>query len=646
MRIRRYRCLKELQLDIDDYTAFVGPNGSGKSSVLYALDWFFNGGSLSEDDYHATSGGEEGGEDDEIDVEVTFGDLNDEDRRVLGQYGRGDTVWFRRIWSKAAGKDKMIGNARQGPGFAAIRAEKLVGPIRTLYAEARQQCADLGEATQKESIHAQLDAWEEDIANRDLLVEVNDTDAFHMFGFNGEHVLARRMRFILVSASTDIVGQVLTSGKSNAVSQLIGEFMSEAVTSARTKWEADNSEQLTQLSDAIRSGVEESTKLQAERVNGLLATLVPNAAVEFVPEIPSWSMKGDAFIQTDVVIDGERSDVSRQGHGIQRAVLISMLQALVPDEIAARAAAADDDQEAAEEKLLEELTKLPALVVCIEEPEIYQHPVRARHFARVLSQWAGRPNSQVILATHSPYFLVPEQFGSLRRFRLNGGCSEVSSTTADAVAIAAGVDLAKVERVLAKEIPRTFSEGFFADAVVFVEGDTDRVALEVLSERLGKSLDANGTAILAMGGKTSLKIPFSLLDLIGIPVYIVTDADAQGAARKHSADPAKEAAAAASHKQATDDLLAWLPPAGNALEGTLPFDWGDPTTITERWTIMNDDLEAELDAWPEFSAAIGAQGATLRSKNVAAVRSATIDADLAGLPTILRQLVETVADFG
>ncbi len=650
VRIRKYRCIKDLTIDVSDYTVLVGSNGSGKSSVLYALDWFFNDRQLSTDDVHATAAEPiDDGAQGQVDVEVTFSDLTDEDRLVLEKYGRGQTARLRKIWPTADGKARMSGNATQGPGFADVRAvTNRVAEMRPLYDALRIQFPDLADVRDKQEILDELGRWEGDPAKAHLLEEVEDSDATHMFGFDGPNTLSKRVRFVLIPAAADIVGQVGSMQKMSAVSKLVGSLMTEAITVARVKWEEDHAGEIASLSGAIRDGVEQSTRAQAARVNTMFATLVPNATVEFVPEVPSWSPKADASIFTEVVIDGERRDVSRQGHGIQRAVMISMLQAVVPDQAAAEAiveqAGLEGDE--ADTRLQEELARLPGLVIGIEEPEIYQHPVRARLFARVLSQWAGRPNSQVILATHSPYFLLPEQLGSLRRFKLNGGCSEVSSTTADAVATAAGVDLAKVERVLAKEIPRTFSEGFFADAVVFVEGDTDRVALEVLSERLGKSLDANGTAILAMGGKTSLKIPFSLLNLIGIPVYIVTDADAQGAARKHSADPAKVATAAASHKQATDDLLAWLPPAGNALEGTLPFNWGDPTTITERWTIMNDDLEAELDAWPEFSAAIGTQGATLRSKNVAAVRSATIDADLAGLPAILRQLVEAVAAFG
>jgi predicted ATP-binding protein involved in virulence len=51
VNVTAYRCLKELQLDISDHTVLIGPNGSGKPSVLYALDWFFNAGLLTDDDF-------------------------------------------------------------------------------------------------------------------------------------------------------------------------------------------------------------------------------------------------------------------------------------------------------------------------------------------------------------------------------------------------------------------------------------------------------------------------------------------------------------------------------------------------------------------------------------------------------------------
>lgn len=184
VRIRRYRCLKDLTLDVADYTALVGPNGSGKSSVLYALDWFFDGGSLSPEDVHSPVAGQaaDAGDGTEIDVEVTFGNLTTADRDVLGQYSRGDRATFRRIWSPLDGKEKMIGNARQGPGFAAIRAEPLIANMRAQYKQARDLYPTLEDVMKKEDILDQLNSWEADPANVSLLEDVSGAEASHMFG--------------------------------------------------------------------------------------------------------------------------------------------------------------------------------------------------------------------------------------------------------------------------------------------------------------------------------------------------------------------------------------------------------------------------------------------------------------------------------
>ncbi len=74
--IRSYRCLREIELEFDDYTVLIGPNGSGKSSVLYALDWFFNGGNMNEEDVWRPVTGEDEAPS-RIEVEVEFADLHE-----------------------------------------------------------------------------------------------------------------------------------------------------------------------------------------------------------------------------------------------------------------------------------------------------------------------------------------------------------------------------------------------------------------------------------------------------------------------------------------------------------------------------------------------------------------------------------------
>ena len=646
VNVTAYRCLKELQLDISDYTVLIGPNGSGKSSVLYALDWFFNGGILTDDDLHGPMGSSEF---DEIEVEVTFADLDAEDRRVFEQYGRGDTARLRRSWSKVTGKAKMIGNARQGPGFADVRAvQAKVTDMRPIYKGLRATMPELAEVTAKDDILVELTRWESDPSHVGELVEIDNDDATHMFGIDGPNALARRMRMVLVPAAANLADQVGAAGSGSALANLIGSLMKEAVTAARLKWETEFATEIQKLESSIKSSVATATRVQEVRVNERLGTFVPNAEIKFSSDPPLWNLKGDGSLRTDVVIDGIQKDVSRQGHGVQRAVMIAMLQALLPDEAMAQSQHSKTDDETEDEakaRLTKALEALPALIVGIEEPEIYQHPIRARNFARVLSALGKRPSSQVILATHSPYFVLPEQFSSLRRFSLQAGASSTSETSVSAVAQAARCNEARVEKFVEKEVPRTFSEGFFADAVVFVEGDTDRVVIEVIAERLNQSFDAEGVAVLAVGSKENLLIPYQILAGLKIPTYLIADCDSLGAARKHAVNPDSNLEAGeASHKNATEILLGWLPVSMVAGVGTLPFSYGDPSVVTQHYALLKDDLEEELAAWPSFVDALSGNGGALRmKKDVAAYRSAAMEADMTDLPPIFSKIIDAAA---
>src|SRR5438105_2753575 len=39
LSIRNFKCLRDVQIDLERFTVFVGPNASGKSSILQALDF-------------------------------------------------------------------------------------------------------------------------------------------------------------------------------------------------------------------------------------------------------------------------------------------------------------------------------------------------------------------------------------------------------------------------------------------------------------------------------------------------------------------------------------------------------------------------------------------------------------------------------
>jgi len=650
VRISNYRCLKSVDLDLNDYTVLIGTNGTGKSSVLYALNWFFNGGELTEADLHVETSHDESElkleerslslSSARIEVEVTFDEVSDADRAMLGKYARGDVVRLRRSWP-VGGKQKMVGNSMQGPGFSELRAAPKVAEMRTLYRKLRETLPELPDVTVKDDLLQALADWEAKPENRNRLVALEDDDATHLFGFAGEEILAKRFRLILVRAAVDIAAAVGTAGKGSILSQLIGALTTKAVSAAKREREEKYQRHLDELETTIRERVADATKAHADLVTRHFSDLVTSGAVTFVGEAPEWSLRGEGTVRADVTVNGMQTDVGRHGHGVQRALMMAVLQAMVN----VGSVTSDGVQEIPD--LGDEPRHTPpSLLLCLEEPEIYQHPVRARHFARVLTRLATAPASQVLLATHSPYFVLPSQFESLRRFSVVDRSTQIVSTSVEAIASVCDRQEDRVRKCMEKEVPRTFSEGFFADSVVLVEGDTDRVAVETVAERLDTPLDAHGIAVLAMHSKDNLRIPAAILGGIGVPVYVVADGDALAGSRKHPDDPAKAAEVSASHRSSTTRLLAWLTPDVQVRIGALPTAFGAPTIVTTRWTLFHDDLEEELSAWPEFLNELADAGGDLRDKNVAAYRTAAHAAPLHGLPENLRMLIAAIGEFG
>lgn len=651
IKAENYRSLKCLEIDVDDYTALIGANGTGKSCILYALDWFFNGYKLSPSDISGyTEDHESEPTDTTVAVTVTFGSLTEQDKDRLKQYGRGSVVRFRRSWTLGEDKDKVVGNASQGPGFAELRSMSRVGEFRPAYAALRQQyndLPDLGTSPNKESVHAALAEWESDANNAQHLVTVSDDDANHMFGINGPNVIKDCVRLVLIPAAADIANQIGSSGKGSALNELIGSLMSNASAAARSAWLLEHSDKIEELNRLIREGVETSTGMQAGRINSRLAGLVPNASITFTPTIPEWAPRNDASVSTDVTIDGLTNDVSRQGHGVQRAVMIAMFQSLVPDAALTTVSheqAEDETPEQAALRLELEIANLPVLIVCIEEPEIYQHPIRARSFARILTELSGQPSAQVVVATHSPYFVRPAQFSSLRRFRLESGESKVMSTDSGKVATSSVTNEQQVQKIVQKRLPSAFSEGFFSDKVAIVEGDTDKAVLEALAEKLDIPLDTNGISVVDLSSKEGLRIPYSIFNELGVPVYVVVDGDGLGAARKHPEDETKRNEARASHKRATEKILEWLP-SSTAQFGNLPYAFGDPTIVSKQYTIWEDDIEEELNKWPSFVDALNSNNSKLRSKDLLAYRTAVLEANIDDLPLSLKSCIETISSF-
>jgi hypothetical protein len=255
-----------------------------------------------------------------------------------------------------------------------------------------------------------------------------------------------------------------------------------------------------------------------------LAALAPGSSVRLCWEPHSLTLEPPR-VRAEIVEAEFPAEVGRQGHGVQRAYVLALLQALVE----ARSA----QQEAATR---------PLLVLAIEEPELYQHPVRARYLAGVLRRLATDPvgpPTQVLYTTHSPFFVSVDSVESIRLLRVAGGDSGFPESVASQVDLdAAAQELwaahgAQGARWTASSLrPRLrpmvetpVSEGFFGAAVVLVEGEEDRAVLAAAAAQQGLDLSQRGIALIPVAGKANLDRAVVLYRQLGIPTYVLFDVD-------------------------------------------------------------------------------------------------------------------------
>jgi hypothetical protein len=290
-------------------------------------------------------------------------------------------------------------------------------------------------------------------------------------------------------------------------------------------------------------------------------------------------------IDLRVAEGGLETAVSRQGHGFQRALLIAVVQ-----QLAAVRPTARDGAPVAQEPA--------ALFLAIEEPELYQHPQQARHFATSLAELATTGSIQVAYATHSEHFIDPARFERLRRFRRRSGTpwpiGEVTRATLAGVAgrLVDVVDRDEVETRVRITLRRQLAEAVFARAVLVVEGHSDAGFLHGIADRSG-GLDALGIAVVAGMGKTNLLIPWAILEELAIPTFVVFDGDAALAERLRAQGKLGQATKAeVDVPRENRKLLSGL--------GVAPQDH-PPTVVGVHYSVFHDNLESEAESWAGYA---------------------------------------------
>ncbi len=536
VRIENFRSFKDETIPFNDYTCLVGPNGAGKSTVLTALNVFFreskntptNLSQLAEEDFNCKNTA------DPICITITFTELSEEAQKDFSNYFRQDKL----VVSAVAEFNADTGNAevkqygqRSGildfaPFFKASSDGKKVAELKEIYTSLRNEFADLPPPGTKNNMEQALHDYESEHPNQCELIPSED----QFYGFSrGVNRLDKHVQWVYVPAVKDV-----TSEQSEARNSALGKLLArtvrsktnfdETVNALRTEVQEQYQDILDQNQDVLN---EISTSLQ-ER---LTEWAHPDARLRL-----QWKQDPEKSVQVEEplahILAGEgnfEGELARFGHGLQRSYLLALLQELAGTNTSGA----------------------PTLILACEEPELYQHPPQARHLADVLDN-LSRDNSQVLVSTHNPLFVSGEGFEDVRMVRKDSGSPSSSvwhmsfGEIAKAVGEATGNHHVKPEGALAKihqVLQPSLNEMFFTQHLVLVEGLEDVAYLLAYFSLLGRLEDYRrmGCHIVPVNGKSELLQPLVIAKHMGIPTYVVFDADADqqdrnGSRIKHEKD--------------------------------------------------------------------------------------------------------------
>lgn len=585
--IKNFRSFKNTTVPFNDYACLVGPNGAGKSTILTALNVFFRESEnlqtdliqLTQEDFHCKN------TNDPIEITVTFSDLNAEAQNDFSNYFRQDRLVISAIatFNKDIGKAEVKQYGQRlalrafAPYFKAVDDGKKVVELKAIYTDLRKTFADLPAPGTKDSMIQALHDFES--ARPDKCELIPSEDQFYGFS-KGANRLAKHIQWVYVPAVKDATSEQVEAPRS-ALGKLLARTVrsktnfGETVTFLRT----DMKNQYQALLDDNQHVLDNISSTLQERISEWAH---PDAKLRL-----QWRQDPDKSVRIEEpwahLLAGEgdfEGELARFSHGLQRSYLLALLQ-----ELAGTGDAGG-----------------PTLILACEEPELYQHPPQARHLADVLNRLSHH-NSQVIVSTHNPLFVSGEGFEDVRLVRKDStnGCSTVSHMSflkiAQSVAAATGKQPAKPEGILAKihqALQPALNEMFFSRRLVLVEGLEDEAYLRAYLTLLDKLGDYRrmGCHVVAANGKSELLRPLVIAKHMGIPTYLIFDADA---------DKDDKNGSKAQHKKNNKALLSL---AGEETENPLPHEtvWGKGFTMWHSDIGAIIETEIGKDEWQQFRA--------------------------------------------
>lgn len=255
-----------------------------------------------------------------------------------------------------------------------------------------------------------------------------------------------------------------------------------------------------------------------------------------------------SYFQPHIEVDGvdDKLPVSSQGDGFQRSMMFSLIANLA--ELTRKESVSKKSKS----------IKNKCTFYLIEEPEIFLHPNHQMYFRNKLEELSRNCDSQIILTSHSPYFLNHlDRYSQIKRVSKKSGISSVSwisDEETERICQSNGLLMVKAKNecsdqkrtneqlqedagIIAAEdhlryllwIDPTRANAFLSRKVILVEGPTEKALFAFMfNDQQGDFFDEKETSIITVVdtiGKYHFFKFANLLYNFGIDVWCLYDTD-------------------------------------------------------------------------------------------------------------------------
>lgn len=462
IKIKNFRSIENIEIDIPEICGLIGPNNVGKSNVLLAIkkvlfyDWV-KVSTFSEDDVYLR----DPNRDIEIEISlspaITYKKLKSVSDKTANATANIKTLYFSYCRYKVGEKkgqrrleQKCLNSSGEIPTILSSvpkkgsqnKYEKIVGipleimnSIPLIYIGSDRNIKDQMPSSRYSLLRSLLDDINEDFHNSNEVIQIQGESSTKSDHFKN------MMNQIMTLLKTDAFIELEKSIKNNALIQL-----------------------------GFDPKVDEKV---------LDFFFSPFNTLDFYHTLDLCVKEGNFVISA-----------SELGGGIQNALVLAILQSF-------------------------EERKKKGAIILIEEPEMFLHPQMQRSLYKTFRH-IGK-NNQIIYTTHSPHFVsVPNYDEILLVNKDNNGtfvtCSNLEKND-------------RRKEKLIKELDPERNELFFSKKLLLVEGDTEKLTIPEYAKRLNVDLDRKGITIVEVGGKRNLEEFANIAISFKIPTGIIYDLD-------------------------------------------------------------------------------------------------------------------------